>query len=280
MVQTIACDKIPDPEDIDIGDDQLQTTQSSSTDLSSSSSSSSIENGSVTYQGQTYKTVKIGSQTWMAENLNYDAPGSECYEILYQCPDDYEECPDLYSYCDSKYGRLYDWATAMNIAATATNCAGDRSEVTNCLPSQPYPYNYHQGICPAGWHLPKKAEWEELFSYVESIRNPYYRGAGEHLKAKTGWDEWYWVCECTKDPCPLCAQPFPWHGEDTFGFAALPGGIGIHGFSDMGKQGYWWSSTANAATTAYNSKMSYNSGFAELDNNYKHSKMSVRCVKN
>jgi uncharacterized protein (TIGR02145 family) len=53
--------------------------------------------------GKTYKTVKIGDQVWMAENLNYDAgDGSWCYK-------------DSLSNCD-KYGRLYDWETAKRAA--------------------------------------------------------------------------------------------------------------------------------------------------------------------
>jgi uncharacterized protein (TIGR02145 family) len=82
-----------------------------------------------------FDSVTIGSQTWMAENLHYAAPGSKCYN------DYFENC--------EKYGHLYDWATAMDLPAScnSSDCADQ---------IQPK----HRGICPEGWHVPSAAEWD------------------------------------------------------------------------------------------------------------------------
>ena len=85
--------------------------------------------------GQTYKTVTIGTQTWMAENLNLETDYSYCYN-------------DSAEYC-GKYGRLYTWAAAMDSVGTwSTN--GKGCGYGNVC-SATYPV---RGVCPEGWHLP------------------------------------------------------------------------------------------------------------------------------
>ena len=131
----------------------LKNTLSSSSSVipQSSSSSISVLMGTMTdsRDGQTYKTVTIGTQTWMAENLNYaDSTmtpslkgGSSCY--LHD-----------QDYC-AQYGRLYTWAAAMD--SVKTGCGNNLT----CSPTMPV-----QGICPTGWHLPSQMEWDSLFTVV------------------------------------------------------------------------------------------------------------------
>jgi len=101
---------------------------------------------------KSYRSVKIGNQTWMAENLNYNAPRSVCYE---NTPDN----------C-AKYGRLYYWSTAMGGLRSSSEDAG-----------------IVRGICPAGWHLPSDDEWAQLEYDVGGSPT-----AGKKLKARRGWN--------------------------------------------------------------------------------------------
>jgi len=202
--------------------------------LPSSSSVVSCSNvGSYSCDMSGYRTVEIGSQTWMAENLNCDVKGSYCYDKKT------ENC--------TRYGRLYDWCTAM-------------------------------AICTNGWHLPSDAEWQELLDFVvlNSEDSLYVAGgtsyycAGKYLKADSGWDD---------DKYGKSGN-----GEDTYKFSALPGGQGYstdhYGFA-VGDQGYWWTATEHSAVYgSYQAiSMSSSHGGAILDFYEKDYTFSVRCVR-
>jgi len=192
--------------------------------------------------GLTYKTVKIGTQTWMAENLNYETGNSYCYN---------DNC--------TKYGRLYTWAAAMDSAGTwSANGKGCGYEKT-CSPTYPV-----RGVCPKGWHLPSQSEWEALIVAVDGSITEYTSSntAGSKLKSVTGWYD-------------------DGNGEDTFGFSALPAGYrDINGDCYYeGNYAYFWSSTEYLSYYAYYMRLYYGIGYASLYNYYKNYGLSVRCVK-
>jgi uncharacterized protein (TIGR02145 family) len=126
----------------DTSTNQIDTT-STATDTSSidTTSNNQIETSELTdyRDGQTYKIVKIGSQWWMAENLNYyTSLGSWFYSN------------DSLQYSE-KYGRLYKYNAMMNNQSSSSlNPSGI------------------QGISPDGWHIPSILEWEQLEDYLEA----------------------------------------------------------------------------------------------------------------
>jgi len=257
--------------DDDGGDIQQQPSSSSGGGYSSggignSSSSTGGNTGGgnssdaniLTYAGQTYRTVQIGTQTWMAENLNYAAEGSRCYgegaqvhvrldnEILML------SLAEVQANC-SKYGRLYDWATAMALPASC-----NESECASQVQLK------HRGVCPDGWHIPSDADWTTLTNYVES-QGDCSECAGTKLKAASGWENYLRGSGS---------------GLDTYGFTALPGGNGYwSGFSNAGYDGLWWSSAECSSDGAYSRYMAYYSEYAYWYCYDKTALYSVRCVK-
>jgi uncharacterized protein (TIGR02145 family) len=197
-----------------------------------------------------YKKTKIGTQTWMAENLNYNAAGSRCYGD--------NTGGDSQNRCDT-YGRLYDWATAMNLP---TSC--NSSDCSSLVQSK------RQGVCPSGWHLPSDAELDDLIAFVHSDNGlaVYTSGgstlAGKYLKAESGWNG-------------------TMVNDDKYGFSALPGGRGYSGdnFLNVGDYGTWWSATAynSNSNDDYNMGMSYNNENANRALSAKGNMYSVRCVQ-
>jgi len=126
-----------------------------------------------------------------------------------------------------EYGRLYDWKTART-------------------------------VCPAGWHLPSRAEWDNL---VRAAGGDV--AAGTKLKSRSGWDG-------------------KGNGTDDYGFSAPPGGwrnAAGQSFAG-GKNGYWWTDTEHSTQQGWVNlkKMNYNNGKVEADNNGKGNGFSVRCI--
>ena len=107
--------------------------------------------------GQTYRTVVVGKQTWMAENLNFASDSSHAYK-------------DSAAYA-AVYGRLYSWATAMTLPQACDSIA--------CPAFAPTPI---RGVCPTGWHLPSDTSWDSL-----ALAAGGRATAGPVLKSRTGW---------------------------------------------------------------------------------------------
>lgn len=217
-------------------------SSSSETVVNSSSSETSVSTGTITdsRDGQTYKTVTIGTQTWMAENLNYETDNSFCFK-------------DSAEYCE-KYGRLYTWAAAMDsVGEWSTNGRGCGYGST-CSPTLPV-----RGVCPKGWHLPRRSEWEALFTTVGGSST-----AGKKLKSLTGWYN-------------------SSNGTDAYSFAALPAGLrdGYGHYEDEGYYAFFWSSTERNGYFAYSMALYYVNDNAFLYTyDYDNSNgFSVRCVK-
>ena len=199
-----------------------------------------------TRDGHLYKYVTIGTQIWMAENLNYNASGSKCgseeYVSEYEGKIFYRLKDDNTAYCD-KYGRLYNWGTAMNGATSS-----------NANPSGV------QGICPSGWHLPSGAEWDVLVNHAGGSST-----AGAKLKAKSGWND-------------------NGNGTDDYDFAALPSGVGGYqgDFSNSGTQGSWWTATEYNSSDAYRRSIRNNRSSIDIVDDIVYKArylLSIRCVK-
>jgi len=160
---------------------------------------------------QTYETVQIGEQCWMAENLNI---GLRVDGTNDQTDDDTTE---KYCYNNSEdscntYGGLYQWDEMMQYVTTEGV----------------------QGICPGGWHLPTDAEWCILEQEVDptiTCSSTGYRGVDGGGKLKESGTT-HWSSPNTG-------------ATNSSGFTALPGGNRntSGSFVEWSTGGYWWSSS-------------------------------------
>ena len=192
--------------------------------------------------GQTYRTVIIGSQTWMAQNLNYETADSYCYD------DNPANC--------AKYGRLYTWAAAMDSAGIWSSNGKGCGNGSTCSPTGTV-----RGVCPSGWHLPSTDEFKTLFTAVGDSST-----AGKMLKSTSGWTDF---------------EGKSGNGVDAYSFSALPVGYRAYdgNFNYEGYDASFWSSTEGGSDYAYDMYLYYIDGYAYLSGYFKDFGFSVRCVK-
>ena len=236
-------------------DDGIIAKSSSSEAESSSSSgvSLSVVEGTLTdsRDGQTYKTVTIGEQTWMAENLNYAYTGVP-YKVYDCTSDSISWCYDNDPANCTKYGRLYTWAAAMDSVGTWSINGKGCGWGKTCSPTYPV-----RGVCPEDWHLPDSTEWERLFAEVGGKKT-----GGRELKSTFGWFNSH-------------------NGTDAYAFSALPIGYryntGFYGNKD--DNALFWSSNMRNSYYAYDMILSSMTNDTYLNSFYKNHALSVRCVK-
>lgn len=208
--------------------------------------------------GETYRTVKIGEQWWMAENLRYAADSSLCYN-------------DEEYFCKA-YGRLYPWVIAMNLDTIYYRNGAIYADVVDPL---------HQGVCPEGWHVPTKTEWETMIEFVKAHNG--VEGDGTSLRSPEMWAEYGEGASKVTH-------------SDRFGFSVLPAGMhtdptaGYKGniYTEFTGHAYFWTATEvnsyrNDVTKAYHVWFcgQWNKDAVRMKGeNSKRDAMSIRCVKN
>lgn len=215
------------------------------------------------YDGNVYSTVQLGTQCWMAENLRtthfadgtFIPIGTEESNYNY-----YRYYPNEDSSIVDVYGYHYNWKAAMH---------GNGS--SNSVPSG------IQGVCPDGWHLPSRAEWQALKTYI-SGQNQYRcntsaASIGKSLASISGWQ--YYGTECTVGHLQ--------EANNETGFNAYPAG---GEYMDFGRDAAFWTSTAYYSTAYGGYSYLYGLGsasseFFEIsDYNQWYQWHSIRCLKN
>jgi uncharacterized protein (TIGR02145 family) len=192
-----------------------------------------------------YKTVTIGTQVWMAENLNVGT------KLLSTGDQSNDGVTQKYCYNDDEakctaYGGLYQWAEALELASTYNSSAGAGFISAG----------NHKGICPTGWHIPKTTEWNTLDTYLGSTT------AGTKMKLNVEWS-------------PTNT------GTNASGFSALPGGYRVvgSGFGGLSESEYFWDATEVDGLNAKVVNLFQSSATLNPSNILKTGGYSVRCLK-
>lgn len=201
-------------------------------------------NGVTDIDGNSYQTVIIGNQEWMAENLKTSKynDGSLIPNVK-----DSSEWENLSSgaWChynndtqyENSYGKLYNWYSVIT-----------------------------GNLCPTGWHVSTELDWALLFIHLNT--NGYYGQEGLILKSTTNWNNY---------------NEQSGNGLDTYGFKGLPAGQRTMGYFHLvGDEGVWWTSWNDPDDKSYGRARNFSNEYIDYGDyhDFKTSGLSVRCLKN
>ena len=212
--------------------------------------SSSVEYGEgvTDFKGNTYKSVKIGKQEWMAENLNVNhfkngeiIPEAQTEEEWLKAGKKKEPAWCYYDNNQAngqKYGKLYNF----------------------------YAVSDTRGLAPTGWHVPSDSDWNVLKEEGVFSNENINVEAGTALKAKSGWNYSYLQSG---------------NGTDYYGWKGLPGGFrrSDGDLGGIGSDGIWWSYSQVSALDSWTRRLTC-ADYKVVRRSFSNEcGFSVRCVK-
>ena len=193
--------------------------------------------------GHVYKCVRIGDQVWMAENLAY--------------------LPRVDRVSDGQFEQERFWVYGYFGQSV------EEAKQTDAYKNYGVIYNWlaARNSCPEGWHMPTEEEWEQLeitagMDPADAPKRGWRESgdAGRKLKARTGWKEN--------------------SGEDTFGFAVLPGGMrGYNDFESVPYCAYFWTASPSNGDNGWSRSFIFDENSIERTEDRRYVGMSVRCVR-
>lgn len=209
----------------------------------------SIYNQNLTYgavfdvEGNEYRTIQIGTQTWMAQNLNTSSyrDGTPIAPVTSNSV--------WFNLDDTETGA---WAYFNNDSATY-NCPYGKL------------YNFYavedtRGICPTGWHIPTDAEWDILRDFLDPLAAGNVNVAGGKMKSV---GTMYWANPNTG-------------ATNSSGWSGLPGGYRFSAgfFVSFGTLGTWWSASSRARSLQFDDEV-----LLDYTSNDKRFGMYCRCIQ-
>ena len=232
------------------------------------------ENSVADIDGNIYKTVTIGTQVWMAENLrttryrngdiipnrltanewvNTSSGAFTVYPHTGGIYDDDIDGIDSDEEMAETYGLLYNW----------------------------YAVEDYRGLCPEGWKVPSDMEWSILTNYIISEHEEIYQGNVGNVLRSCRQINSPLGGNCDTDVHPRWEEHFEYYGTDDYGFNALPaGGRGSEAeYNNLGFVASYWTESQLSEEYYFNRVIVFDAG--NVFDGYGDPRVgnSIRCVK-